>query len=91
MYYIGVIEHWGRGLDMIFEECNRAGLPQPTVTDEMGVVRVTFMRPNLSGQKNGTINGTEKLVYNRIISSPGISAVALTEEFGKSLRTIRGH
>lgn len=44
MYYSGMIEHWGRGLNMIFEECNRVGLPQPTVTDEMGVVRVTFMR-----------------------------------------------
>ena len=85
---------------MIFEECERAGLPQPTVTDEMDVVRVTFMRPNLSGHKNdpinGTINdtindtikGTEKLIYNRIASSPGISAVALADEFEKSLRTI---
>ena len=97
---------------MIFEECELAGLPQPTVTDEMGVVRVTFMRPNLSGHKNepinepindpinGTINGTindtindtikgtEKLIYNRIASSPGISAVALADEFEKSLRTI---
>ncbi len=89
---------------MIFEECERAGLPQPTVTDEMDVVRVTFMRPNLSGHKNDTINdtingtindtindtikGTEKLIYNRIVSSPGISAVALADEFEKSLRTI---
>ncbi len=40
MYYSGVIEHWGRGLSMIFEECKRAGLPQPTVTDERGVVRL---------------------------------------------------
>lgn len=100
MYYSGVIEHWGRGLSMIFEECNRAGLPQPTVTDERGVVKVTFMRPNLSDQKNDTINDTingiindtinnnEKLIYNRIVSSPGISAVALADEFGKSIRTI---
>lgn len=36
----------GRGLSMIFEDCKRTGLPQPTVTDERGVVRVTFMRPN---------------------------------------------
>ncbi len=35
-----------------------AELPQSTVTDERGVVRVTFMRPNLSGQKNEPINGT---------------------------------
>lgn len=100
MYYSGVIEHWGRGLSMIFEECERAGLPQPKITDERGVVKVIFMRPNLSGHKNGTINGTindtindtikesEKLIYNRIVSSPGISAVALADEFNKSVRTI---
>ncbi len=40
---------------MIFEECKRVGLPQPTVTDERGVVRVTFTRPILSGQKNDPI------------------------------------
>ena len=28
------------------------------------------------------------MIYNRIVSSPGISAVALAEEFSKSLRTI---
>lgn len=89
---------------MIFEECEHAGLPQPTVTDERGLVRVTLVRPNLSGHKNesinepinepindpinGTIKGTEKLIYNRIVSSPEISAVALVDEFGKRLRTI---
>lgn len=85
---------------MIFEECKRAGLPQPTVTDESGVVRVTFMRPNLLSHKNDTINDTingtindtindnEKMIYDRIVSSPGISAVALANEFGKSVRTI---
>ncbi|MBD5310818.1 MAG: winged helix-turn-helix transcriptional regulator [Bacteroides sp.] len=53
-----------------------------------GVIRVTFIRPNLSGHKNGTINDTEKLIYNCIVSSPGISAVALANEFDKSVRTI---
>ena len=51
------------------------------------------MRPNLSGHKNGTINDTindnEKLIYNRIVSSPGISAVTLANEFGKSIITIK--
>ena len=54
------------------------------------------MTPNLSGHKNGTINGTindiinhtEKLVYNYIIASPGISAVDLANELDKSIRTI---
>lgn len=51
---------------------------------------------NLSGQKNDTINGmisdtinhNEKLIYYRIVSSPEISAVALADEFGNSIRTI---
>ncbi len=97
MYYSGVIEHWGRGLSMIFEECHRVGLSQPTVTDERGVLRVVLKRPNLLDQKNdtindtinGTINDNEKLIYNRIISSPGISAVALADEFEKSIITIK--
>jgi len=78
---------------MIFEDCKRAGLPQSTVTDERGVVRVTFTRPNLSGHKNDTIKDTikdnDKMIYNRIVSSPGISAVALADEFGKSIITIK--
>lgn len=53
---------------------------------------VIFMRPNLSGHKNGTINGTindtEQMIYNRIVSSPGISAVTLADDFGKSIRTV---
>lgn len=93
MYYSGVIEHWERGLSMIFEDCKQAGLKQPIVTDEKGVVRVTFMRPNLSSHKNGTINDTindtEKLIYNRIVSTPGISAVTLANESGKSIITIK--
>lgn len=28
------------------------------------------------------------MIYDRIVSSPGISAVALADEFGKSVRTI---
>lgn len=93
MYYSGVIEHWGRGLSMIFEECKRAGLQQPMITDERGVVKVTFIRPDLSGHNNGTINDTindnERLIYNRIVLSPGISAVALANEYSKSIITVK--
>lgn len=31
----------------------------------------------------------KKMIYDRIVSSPGISAVALTDEFGKSIITIK--
>ena len=35
---------------MIFEDCKRAGLQQPIVTDERGMVKVTFMRPDEAGR-----------------------------------------
>ena len=51
------------------------------------------MRPNLLGRKNGTINDTindnEKLIYNRVVISQGISAVALANELGKSIITVK--
>ncbi len=100
MYYSGVIEHWGRGLSMIFEECNRAGLSQPTVTDERGVVRVTFKRPNLLGQKNDTINEpinepikslteVENIVLSIIKGNPGISRRKIVPMTEKSEATVR--
>lgn len=55
------------------------------------------MRPNLSNHRNETINGTindtisdnEKFIYNRIVASPGIGAVALANEFGRSIITVK--
>ena len=93
MYYSGIIEHWGRGLSLIFEDCERAGLKQPKVTDENGVVRVTIIRPDLTGFKNDTINDTindfGKLIYQDVVYSPGISAVTLAAKTGKSITTIK--
>ena len=36
-----------------------------------------------------TINDNERLIYSRIISSPGISAVDLANVFGKSIITTK--
>ena len=96
MYYSGVIEHWGRGLSLIFEECERAGLQQPKVTDERGVVRVTFSRPNLSGHRNDPINDpinllsdVEKNVLQIVKEHPGISRINIIPIVGKSEATVK--
>lgn len=104
MYYSGVIEHWGRGLSMIFEECKRIGLPQPTVTDERGIVKVKFIRPNLSGQINEPIyepinepinepikslTEVENIVLFIIKKNPGISRKKLVQLIDKSESTVR--
>lgn len=81
---------------MIFEECDRAGLPHPTVTDERGVVRVTFKRPNLLSQKNEPINEpikslkeVENIVLSIIKNNPGISRIKIIPLINKSEATIR--
>ncbi|MBD5243838.1 MAG: winged helix-turn-helix transcriptional regulator [Barnesiella sp.] len=77
---------------MIFEECDRAGLPHPTVTDERGVVRVTFKRPNLLSQKNEPIKSlkeVENIVLSIIKNNPGISRIKIIPLINKSEATIR--
>lgn len=96
MYYSGVIEHWGRGLSMIFEDCKRAGLQQPIVTDERGMVKVTFMRPDLSGHKNDPINDpikllseVEKNILQVVKENPGISRINIVPIIDKSEATVK--
>jgi ATP-dependent DNA helicase RecG len=43
-YKGGLIEHWGRGTIKIFEECKKAGLPEPTFSDMTGGVVVTLYK-----------------------------------------------
>lgn len=76
---------------MVFEECKRAGLSQPTETDERGVVKVTFMRPNLSGHPydpindpindtlNDTLNDTINDTLNDTINDNSIFRKKITE------------
>ena len=51
LYYCGLIEHWGRGLALMFSECARVGLPAPQIKETGSVVKVIFTRP---GYKQGT-------------------------------------
>ncbi len=77
---------------MIFEECKRAGLPQPTVTDERGSVGVTFKRPILSGQKNDPIkilSEVEKEILHIVKEHPGISRINIVPIIGKSEATVK--
>lgn len=45
LYLRKTIETWGRGFDRIRSECEKEGVPLPTVTEKDGYVRLTFARP----------------------------------------------
>ena len=55
MFIGGLIEHWGRGLSMMNNECERVGLPVPRITDNGFMVKVIFKRPSADGYKKDTV------------------------------------
>lgn len=42
LYRRKMLESWGRGLELMYSECKRVGLPTPTLLDYEGEVVVTF-------------------------------------------------
>ena len=39
---LGAIEAWGRGMNRVIEECQRAGLEPPVFREEAGMLIMTF-------------------------------------------------
>ena len=55
MFIGGLIEHWGRGLSMMNNECERIGLPEPRITDNGFMVKVIFKKPSAAEYKKDTV------------------------------------
>lgn len=48
LYLTGAIEQWGRGLALIFDECERTGIERPRYVNDDHFVRLVFKRPDMS-------------------------------------------
>ena len=60
LYYSGLIEQWGRGIALMFDECKRVNAPAPRISDDGFIVRVVFPRPDLTGTRSmSTVAGNE--------------------------------
>ena len=60
LYYSGLIEQWGRGIALMFDECKRVNAPAPRINDDGFIVRVVFPRPDLTGTRTmSTVAGNE--------------------------------
>jgi ATP-dependent DNA helicase RecG len=51
MFISGLIEHWGRGLSLMDNECKRVELPVPQIYDDGFMVRVSFDRKSQAGSQ----------------------------------------
>ena len=54
MYYGKYLETWGRGIELMKEQCEQAGVSAPQFEVERGCFRVVFMRADYSGTQDGT-------------------------------------
>ncbi len=86
MFIGGLIEHWGRGLSMMNNECEKAGLPKPQIVDNGFMVKVVFTRPEDGGrtpveeqQKNSRRTVEEQL--KEITSSLKRLIIAIGEDW----------
>lgn len=48
LYLTGTTEHWGRGLALMYDECDRTGVERPRYFNTENLVRIVFKRPDMS-------------------------------------------
>ena len=58
LYKRKMVETWGRGIDLIVDECSSQGLPEPIFESAAGFVTITFHYPP---QKTGHQNSNENI------------------------------
>ena len=103
-YRAGYIEHWGRGIEKIFDECKALGAEQPYYELLGHGLRVFFKalesalidRPKAPKHRNTTKHGAlDDAMVLRIIEilkeKPGVSQEALGERLGVTRRIIQKH
>jgi len=98
MFIGGLIEHWGRGLSMMSNECENAGLPKPQIIDNGFMVRVVFARPVNKGIRTAeeqleNSNRTVEEQLNRISSPLKRLIIAIGKNWltGQELRDKMGY
>ena len=88
LYQTGHIERLGTGLEDLFRECKKAGLPRPKIEIFPGEFRLTVFRnprPNCSAGINGGINGGIK---KALADNPGLGVSALAATLGRGRRMV---
>ena len=92
LYYRGLFENWGRGIELVKEECVEAGLPEPTFVSEQGAVVVTIKyQKKADGELNGELNNSQRRTFEFVKSHLGCTAAEISEQLGVPFSTIDKH
>lgn len=87
MYYGKYLETWGRGIELMQEQCELANTPVPQFSVEGGCFRVTFLRPIYDEKKDvlqgGTQGGTQDGTQEKSLSDKKLD-VWIVEQIKKN-------
>lgn len=96
----GYIEAWGRGMSIIFNECNKANLPKPLVKEEFGGFTIEFYRERkdddsvkvtdrVTGRVTGRVTDNQEMILQLIENNSLLSTSELANLVGISQRKIK--
>ncbi len=85
----GMIESWGRGIELILEECRAAKVPDPKLRYEADGLWVEFaFRPgSVKSSVKGSVKSSVKIT-GLLKATPQISARQIAERLGLTLRAV---
>ena len=87
VYYTGMIDVWGRGIQNIVKMVKAEGLEKPKFEESGGSFRIVFDRPK-SGELTGGVNGGVNGVYIIIKGNPGLRLPHIAKALNKPTKTV---
>ena len=102
IYYGKYLETWGRGIELMNDECAQAGVPKPEFEMSGGCFKVTFMRNdyvedtakgvNDRGERQvNELTETEKQILSIISANPTTSISKIAETLSLSRKNTHKH
>lgn len=77
-----LVKEFGEGVDRMFREMDEAACPAPEYRQNEFMVYATLRQHHTNGELNGTLNGTQQMVYDKIKEQPGIQAQTIIAKHG---------
>ena len=78
LYIRKVLESWGRGINLMIEECQKSGLPEPEYQIAVDEVKLIF-RHKVTGQEAGQVTGQVTGQVMLLVSALGNDVLSLKE------------
>lgn len=88
-YRRGLMETWGRGIELIMDGCKAAGLPEPTFEVNPPFVNLIIRFKESLGGLNGGLNlsALDKAIIKYIKDNPNSTVDEISRALGKAKRT----